>query len=62
MANTLKQTVFQIEEESIPQRMIVQYIDKNEEQKQTVTFYQDLTQSEKTIFDNFKELSESKMV
>ncbi|MBC8397933.1 MAG: hypothetical protein H8E16_12650, partial [Flavobacteriales bacterium] len=53
MANTLKQTVFQIEQESIPQRMIVQYIDENEEQKQTVTFYEDLTESEKTIFDNF---------
>lgn len=61
MANTLNQTVFQVGE-GIPQRMIVQFTNEEGEQVQTINNYEDLTESEKTIFDNFKQLSESKMV
>ena len=62
MANKLIQTVFQIEQESIPKRMIVQYFKDDESQGQNVVLYEDLSDEEKVIFDSFKELSESKMV
>tara|TARA_B100000497_G_scaffold25990_1_gene30646 strand:- start:1032 stop:1217 length:186 start_codon:yes stop_codon:yes gene_type:complete len=61
MANILNQTVFQVGEE-IPTRMIVQYTNGEGEQLQTINNYDKLTDDEKLIFDNFKELSESKMI
>ena len=58
----LMQTVFQISQETIPERMIVQYVNDNGEQVQTINNYDDLSDDEKLVFDSFKELSESKMV
>ena len=62
MANRLIQTVFQMQEESIPKRFIVQFIDEEGNHLQTINNYDDLTNSEREIFDNFQELSESKMI
>ena len=59
MAKILKQTVFQIEQEGIEKRIVVQYKDDN---KRSVINYVDLTEEEKTIFDSFESLSESKMI
>lgn len=58
----LMQTVFQISQETIPERMIVQYVNDNGEQVQTINNYDDLSDDEKVVFDSFKELSESKMI
>jgi len=63
MANILKQVVTQIGNEEIPQRIIVQYLDDvTNEEKQTITNYDDLTIEEKATYDAFITLSESKMV
>ena len=62
MANILKQVVTQIGNEEIPQRIIVQYLDDvTNEEKQTITNYDDLTIEEKATYDAFITLSESKM-
>lgn len=61
MANKLNQTVFQVGTE-IPKRMIVQFTNDIGEEIQTINNYEDLTESEKVIFDSFEELSKSKMV
>jgi len=62
MANTLKQTIFQVIQEEIPERMIVQFIDNEGTSMQNIVNYSELTPEEKTTFDAFKELSISKMV
>ena len=62
MSNTLKQTVFQVGQEGVPKRMIVQYDNENGEELQTINNYDNLTESEKLIFDSFYQLSESKMI
>lgn len=62
MANTLTQTVFQIGQEGIPERMIVQYTNESGEDVQTINKYEDLTEEQKAIFDSFKSLSENLMV
>jgi len=61
MANTLNQTVFQVGT-GIPKRMIVQFTNNVGEEIQTINNYEDLTESEKVIFDSFEELSKSKMI
>ena len=58
MANTLKQSFIQIGIPEIPKRIIVQYTN-NEEDKQVVINYEDLTVEQKTIFDSFEQMSES---
>jgi len=62
MDKELIQTVFQINQGSAPKRMIVQFTKDESEQVQTISNYEDLTESEKVIFDSFEELSKSKMV
>jgi len=62
MNNELIQTVFQINQGSVPKRMIVQFTNNEGEQVQTISNYEDLTESEKVIFDSFEELSKSKML
>ena len=61
MSNTLKQTVFQVDQGGIPKRMIVQYENENGDETQTINNYDNLTESEKLIFDSFYQLSESKV-
>ena len=58
MANTLIQTVFQIGQESIKERMIVQYVNESGEEVQTINNYEDLTEEQKKVFNDFKALSE----
>ena len=58
MANTLVQTVFQIGQEGIKERMIVQYINESGEEVQTINNYEDLTEEQKKVFNDFKALSE----
>lgn len=62
MDKELIQTVFQINQGSVPKRMIVQFTNDVGEEIQTINNYEDLTESEKVIFDSFEELSKSKMV
>ena len=62
MAKILKQTVVQIEQEGIEKRIVVQYKDDNGDDKRSVINYVDLTEEEKTIFDSFESLSQSKMI
>ncbi len=62
MNNKLKQTIFQVGQEGVPKRMIVQYVNDNGEDAQTINNYDNLTESEKLIFDSFYQLSESKMI
>ena len=53
----IKQNVVQFDLVSIPPRMIVQYVDEEGEERQTITDYSDLSDDEKAVFDSFKELS-----
>jgi hypothetical protein len=63
MAKILKQVVTQEAIGLVPKRIIVQYFDDvAEEDKQTITNYDDMTTEEKATFDAFITLSESKMV
>lgn len=63
MANIIKQSVNQINQTSIPKRLIVQYFDDaTEEDKQVVINYDDLTTEEKATFDAYQVLCESKMI
>ena len=57
----IKQTVFQVGDET-PKRLIVQYTNEKGEDVQTINNYEDLTSEEKEVFDAFKALSESKMI
>ena len=58
MTNKLIQTVFQIGQKGIPERMIVQYINESGEEVQTINNYEDLTEEQKKVFNDFKALSE----
>jgi hypothetical protein len=60
MANTLKQTVFQIGHDGVPERMIVQYVNESGE-TQTINNFEDLTNEQKQVFNDFKLLSENLM-
>ena len=63
MANILKQEVTQQETNSFPKRLIVQYFDDvSQEDKQQIVNYDDLTTEEKTTFDAYQALCESKMI
>lgn len=63
MANVIKQTVTQINIEGINERFIVQYFDdQTEEDKKNIVDYSSLSSEEKTIFDNYKALCESKII
>lgn len=53
----IKQNVVQFDLVSIPPRMIVQYVDDEGEERQTITDYSDLSDDEKAVFDSFKQLS-----
>tara|TARA_B100001778_G_C18605248_1_gene639430 strand:- start:7369 stop:7551 length:183 start_codon:yes stop_codon:yes gene_type:complete len=53
----IKQNVVQFDLVSIPPRMIVQYVDDEGEEMQTITDYSDLSDDEKAVFDSFKQLS-----
>lgn len=57
----IKQTVFQVGDET-PKRLIVQYTNEQNEDVQTINNYEDLTSEEKEVFDAFKAFSESKMI
>jgi len=46
----------------IPPRMIVKFVKEDGEEAQNIVNYSDLSDSEKQTFDDFKELSISKMV
>lgn len=61
MANIIKQTVFQIgnEDGGIPERMIVQCVDEDGNDFQTINNYDDLTDEQKQVFDDFKTLSQN---
>ena len=61
MDKELIQTVFQINQGSVPKRMIVQYEDETGE-NQTINFYNDLTDEQKAIFDSFEQLSKSLII
>ena len=63
MANILNQVVVQENVEGIEKRMIVQYTnDATGENGQNIVDYSTLTAEEKTTFDNFIALSDSKIV
>lgn len=63
MALIYKQTVVQEASQGVQQRMIVQYCDDvTGEDKQVIVDYADLTTEEKSTFDAYKALCESKMV
>ena len=63
MANILKQVVTQEQGGIVPQRIIVQYFDDvTNDDKQTITNYDNLTTEEKATFDAFITLSKSKMI
>lgn len=62
MANILIQETTQQAKETIPTRLIVQYVNDANEDKQTITNYEDLTTEEKATFDAYQALCESKMV
>ena len=53
----IKQNVVQFDLVSIPPRMIVQYVDDEGEERQTITDYSDLSDDDKAVFDSFKQLS-----
>ena len=53
----IKQNVVQFDLLSIPPRMIVQYVDDEGEERQTITDYSDLSDDEKAVFDSFKQFS-----
>ncbi len=53
----IKQNVVQFDLLSIPPRMIVQYVDDQGEERQTITDYSDLSDDDKAVFDSFKQLS-----
>lgn len=53
----IKQNVVQFDLLSIPPRMIVQYVDDEGEERQTITDYSDLSDDDKAVFDSFKQLS-----
>lgn len=57
----IKQNVVQFDLVSIPPRMIVQYVDDEGEERQTITDYSDLSDDDKAIFDSFKQLSINNM-
>lgn len=57
----IKQNVVQFDLVSIPPRMIVQYVDDEGEEMQTITDYSDLSDDDKAIFDSFKQLSINNM-
>ena len=61
MAKELIQTVFQINQNSIPKRMIVQF-EGETGQEQTINFYDDLTDEQKAVFNAFEELSKSLII
>lgn len=62
MANILNQVVVQENVEGIEKRMIVQYTDDaTGENGQSIVEYSTLTAEEKTTFDNFIVLSNSKI-
>lgn len=62
MANIFKQTVLQDTTEIIPKRMIVQYVDDaTGEQSQVIVDYDSLSAGDKTTFDNFVNLSTTKI-
>ena len=62
MANILNQVVIQDNVEGIEKRMIVQYTnDETNENLQTIVNYDLLTVEEKTTYDNFITLSNSKI-
>lgn len=61
MAKELIQTVFQINQNSISKRMIVQF-EAETGQEQTINFYDDLTDEQKAVFNAFEELSKSLIV
>tara|TARA_Y100001937_G_scaffold123039_1_gene185263 strand:+ start:579 stop:770 length:192 start_codon:yes stop_codon:yes gene_type:complete len=46
----------------IPPRMIVKFVKEDGEENQNIVNYSDLSDSEKQTFDDFKELSISKMI
>jgi len=60
MDKEIKQNVVQFDLLSVPPRMIVQFIE-NDEENQIIVNYSDLSDDEKNIFDLFKNLSISKM-
>jgi len=60
MDKEIKQNVVQFDLLSVPPRMIVQFIE-NDEENQIIVNYSDLSDDEKNIFDSFKNLSISKM-
>jgi len=63
MANILNQVVVQENVEGIEKRMIVQYTDDaTGENSQNIIDYSALTTEEKTIYNSFITLSESKIV
>ena len=63
MANILNQVVVQENVEGIEKRMIVQYTDDvTEESSQVIVDYSTLTAEEKTTYDAFISLSNSKIV
>jgi hypothetical protein len=57
----IKQNVVQFDLVSIPPRMIVQYVDDEGEERQTITDYSDLSDDDKAVFDSFKQLSINNM-
>ena len=59
MANTLIQTVFQIGQEGIKERMIVQYVNESGEEVQTINNYEDLTEEQKKVFNDFHDRGDS---
>ena len=61
MENKIKQTVLQINVNTT-KRIIVQYVNEDGEDIQTINNYESFTDSEKLIFDSFVNLSESKMI
>ena len=63
MAKIFKKTVVQDNLDDIDKRFIGQYFDDvSGENGQVITNYSDLSASEKSIYDAFQELSESKIV
>tara|TARA_B100000475_G_scaffold199914_1_gene183161 strand:- start:1012 stop:1200 length:189 start_codon:yes stop_codon:yes gene_type:complete len=62
MANILKQGIIQTEYFSIPPRIVIQYNNDEEGDKQVLIDYDTLDDSDKAAFDSFRELCKSKMV
>ena len=61
MENTLKQSFIQVGINGVPNRVISQYNNETGDD-QVIVNYEDLTDKQKVIFDNFKQLSISIIV